>query len=106
MPLPLIAGENAAETRSAADVRRGAAAPDIGPPVTPFVTAMDRLAGRPEVRPGGVTLQAAWAASLILLGVGLAAGFVWRSEVMQHWPPSARLYGTLGLAGDTTVVAR
>jgi len=32
---------------------------------------------------------------LVLLGWG---AYMWRSDVMHNWPPSARVYDALGLA--------
>ena len=70
-----------------------------GPPAAAApLTAMERLAREsPSLprRPKG--LAAAWAASLVVLLL-LGWGFVaWRGDVMQAWPPSARLYDLLGL---------
>jgi predicted Zn finger-like uncharacterized protein len=43
-------------------------------------------------------LRLAWAASLLVLVAGLAAGVVWRARIAQAWPPSLRVYAVLGLA--------
>lgn len=40
----------------------------------------------------------AWAASLAIIVVALAALYVWRVPVMRAWPPATRLYAALGLA--------
>ena len=50
---------------------------------------------RPPSRPP--VLMLAWGGSLLLLVVLVAAAFVWRDPIMQAWPPSARVYGSLGL---------
>lgn len=48
----------------------------------------------------GPWLRLAWAASLLMLvGLGVA-GVLGRHAVMTAWPPSARLYAALGLAGE------
>ncbi|WP_372491080.1 hypothetical protein, partial [Falsiroseomonas oryziterrae] len=41
-------------------------------------------------------LAAAWLLSFVLLGIAVWAGLHWRAEVMQAWPPAARLYAALG----------
>ncbi len=38
-----------------------------------------------------------WLASLVLLAVLAAAAVAWRSAAQRAWPPSARVYGALGL---------
>ncbi len=44
------------------------------------------------------SLRLAWAASILVLVVGLVAAVVWRDRVARAWPPSLRVYATLGLA--------
>ncbi len=44
----------------------------------------------------GVAL-AGWVGSLILVGTVLWLAYAWRSEIMELWPASARLYLALGL---------
>jgi hypothetical protein len=48
--------------------------------------------------PGGRLLLAlGWLVSIgVLVGLGWA-GVVWRAEVVEAWPPAARLYIALGL---------
>ena len=41
----------------------------------------------------------AWAASLLLLAGAAAAAWVWRIELVEAWPPAARAFVALGLAG-------
>ncbi|WP_458095019.1 zinc-ribbon domain-containing protein [Roseomonas sp. WA12] len=40
-----------------------------------------------------------WAASLLLLAGAAAAAWVWRIELVEAWPPAARAFLALGLAG-------
>jgi predicted Zn finger-like uncharacterized protein len=64
--------------------------------------AIDRLMAAPQPPPRGrLALAAAWTASVIVVLGVLAAGYVWRAEIMAAWPPSARLYATFGLADDS-----
>jgi predicted Zn finger-like uncharacterized protein len=60
-------------------------------------TAMDRLAAHPAPRPS-TGLRAAWAASILVLLGAVTAGFVWRAGIVEAWPPSARLFGSPGVA--------
>jgi hypothetical protein len=60
---------------------------------------MDRLAAKSLARRGNLLLRLAWAASLLLLVMGLAAGYAWRAQAIHIWPPAAHLYQLLGLAG-------
>ncbi len=60
----------------------------------PFAPTFDRpsssLAGGPAVLAG-------WVVSVAIV-IGLCwAAVSWRSDIMRAWPPSERLYGTLGL---------
>ena len=48
--------------------------------------------------PRGAGLALAWIASAALIVALLAAGYVFRTSIMQAWPPSTRLYAALGLA--------
>jgi hypothetical protein len=41
----------------------------------------------------------AWAASLLLLLAALGAAWYWRIDIVEAWPPAARAYMALGLAG-------
>lgn len=82
------------------EARAGGADHPPDPPAAPAVSAMDRLAAWSDTRwRGGFALRAAWAASLLLLAGCLIAAIVWRVGVMHLWPPSARLFRALGLAG-------
>ncbi len=39
----------------------------------------------------------AWAASVVVIVAAVAGAYVWRTNVMQAWPPSQRAYQALGL---------
>ena len=88
-----------------------AAAPEPPPPATePPATqamptarqsAMDRLAAQPALPPKSMRLQLAWAGSLVLLALLVSAAYVWRSDVVAAWPPSARAYSAFGLHPPT-----
>ena len=61
-------------------------------------SAMERLAQSPAVLPGrSLALPAAWTASVVALLLLVGGAYVWRSDVMRIWPPSARLYDMVGL---------
>jgi predicted Zn finger-like uncharacterized protein len=47
---------------------------------------------------GGAALALAWLLSLAALGGAGYAAFLYRAEIMQAWPPAARLFAALGLA--------
>ena len=38
-----------------------------------------------------------WVVSLVIWGVVIWAAYAYRSEIMDAWPPSQRLYAALGL---------
>jgi predicted Zn finger-like uncharacterized protein len=62
--------------------------------------AIDRLMA-PQMQLGAsLALRIAWLSSIVLVLVALGAAYVWRAEVMAAWPPSARVYVALGLAGQ------
>jgi hypothetical protein len=46
--------------------------------------------GRPAVLLG-------WVASVMVWGLVIWAGYAYRAEIMNAWPPSQRLYAALGL---------
>jgi predicted Zn finger-like uncharacterized protein len=73
---------------------------DSEPPGARFASAMDRLAARSATQRASPALRIAWIASLVLLAAGIAAGCIWRDGIMHFWPPSARLFAMVGLAGD------
>jgi predicted Zn finger-like uncharacterized protein len=80
--------------------------PDLPPLATPSGLLAPRRAPqlidpplpRPEAlpRPTGLALRLAWVASLLaVLGIG-AALWLFRAEIVEAWPPAARLYLMLG----------
>ncbi|MDR3538274.1 MAG: zinc-ribbon domain-containing protein [Acetobacteraceae bacterium] len=66
----------------------------------PTVSAMDLLAAHRKRQESPRSLRIAWIASIVVLVGLLVAGLVWRRGIMAGWPPSARLYGMVGLAGS------
>lgn len=64
----------------------------------PSPTAMQRLVNiaEPPPRPS-LWPAAAWAASILVLALLAWAAFAWRTDIMQAWPPSTRVYAALGL---------
>ena len=48
-------------------------------------------------RRGLAPVLAAWVLSLAVVAAGLAAAYHYRASVMDSWPPSRRLYATLGI---------
>lgn len=72
------------------------------PPASPRLTAMDRLASQPVTMPRTNSwVPVAWAASLLVLLLAGWGAVVWRADVIRVWPPSARVYGAVGLAPAT-----
>lgn len=78
-----------------------AAAPRLVP--DPDGSATGRAERRPHAtaREGGGSsaLVAAWALSLAILGAAAWGAIAYRSEVMDAWPASQRLYALIGLDG-------
>lgn len=64
--------------------------PEAPPPAAPAMPG--------PVTPAGL-LAAAWAASLLLLAGMAAAAWTWRIDLVEAWPPAARAFMALGLAG-------
>ena len=64
-------------------------------------TAMDRLAANPALSPPLYGLRVAWAASLVLLFLLACGAYTWRKDIIQAWPPSARMYAAFGLHAVT-----
>jgi predicted Zn finger-like uncharacterized protein len=76
--------------------------PVAEPPAAPVVatarpSAMDRLAAHADLPRPSVRLPMAWGASLVLLVLLAGGAYVWRSDVVAAWPPSARAYAAFGL---------
>jgi predicted Zn finger-like uncharacterized protein len=63
----------------------------------PRLSAMDRLAAHPAFPRPSIRLRMAWAGSFVLLALMIGAAYVWRSEIVAAWPPSARAYAVFGL---------
>ncbi len=59
---------------------------------------MQRLVQPIEPPKRSVWPLVAWAVSLIVLLALVGGAFVWRAQIMHAWPPSARVYATLGLS--------
>ena len=71
------------------------------PPAAPpgrGAALLARLPRLPADR-AGATLAAAWAASVLLLAGGALAAWHWRVAIVEAWPPAARAFLALGLAG-------
>lgn len=65
-------------------------------PVTPMpeLTAMDRLAAMPRLRPAHTGLIAAWVLTFVILTAAVAAAIGWRATIVRVWPPSSRIFAT------------
>ncbi|WP_439596174.1 zinc-ribbon domain-containing protein [Falsiroseomonas sp.] len=82
-----------------------AAAPEAAPPgaaasppaADPARLAQDRLSDAPASPPDRFAL-AGWLLTVLVLAFAAYAGFAWRAEVMEAWPPAQRLYALFGLA--------
>ncbi|MBP0495613.1 zinc-ribbon domain-containing protein [Pararoseomonas indoligenes] len=71
-------------------------------PAFPIIERPDDHAPPPPPAPlprRGRAPALAWAASLLLLAGAAAAAWHWRIDVVEAWPPAARAYVALGLAG-------
>ncbi len=64
---------------------------------SPALSAMARLAAHPASTAASLQLRLAWAASVVVLVLAIAAAFAWRSEIVDAWPPSGRAYALFGL---------
>jgi predicted Zn finger-like uncharacterized protein len=62
------------------------------------LSAMDRLAAHPAWPQSHLRLRIAWAASILLLALGAWGAFGWRGQIVDAWPPSARMYALFGVA--------
>ena len=58
---------------------------------------MARLAAHPSWPKSSIRLRLAWAASVAFLVLVIGAAFMWHSEIVETWPPSARAYALFGL---------
>jgi len=88
-----------------ASTAEATAPPDAGPESDPEPPSLFPVADAPPPATATVSpvrdrlLVLAWVASIATVIAVLAAGYVWRADVMDLWPASARLYAMLGLSG-------
>jgi len=77
-----------------------ATAPDDPPPESPAADEPrpQPLARRVEEAPPPDALAWAWAGSVAVVALGALALLVFRTRVMEAWPPSTRLFAALGLS--------
>jgi hypothetical protein len=61
---------------------------------------MERLAAHPAWPVSHLRLRLAWAASLALIVLLGWAGYAWRAQIVEAWPPSARMYAAFGMHTD------
>jgi predicted Zn finger-like uncharacterized protein len=61
-------------------------------------SAMDRLALQSAPPSSRLPLRLAWLASLALLAVLGWAAYARRAEIVDLWPPSARIYAVFGIS--------
>jgi predicted Zn finger-like uncharacterized protein len=64
---------------------------------SPRSSAMDRLAMPSARPPSRLWLRLAWLSSLALLVFLGWAGYAWRAQIVEVWPPSARVYAAFGI---------
>lgn len=74
--------------------------PSTGLSASPRRSAMDRLAARVEPPRPSIRLRLAWGGSILLLILLIGAAFLWRSQFVAAWPPSARAYAVFGLHSE------
>ncbi len=93
------------------------AAPETGPPATPepaadpgepepvmepaLTASAEQALVEPRAPREGTLLRLAWAASVLAILLLAWAAYGWRTEIMQAWPASERIYAALGLAGGS-----
>jgi predicted Zn finger-like uncharacterized protein len=85
---------------AAAVVERTAAEETAEPqttPETPGPSAMDKLAAHPALPQSRLPLRLAWAASLLLIILAAWSAYALRSQIVDAWPPSARMYAAFGM---------
>ncbi|NKC31438.1 zinc-ribbon domain-containing protein [Falsiroseomonas selenitidurans] len=68
------------------------------PPPPPQVAPEARLGNAPASPGGDRFALAGWLLTVLALGGGAYAAFVFRAEIMQAWPPAERVFAALGLA--------
>jgi hypothetical protein len=64
------------------------------------LTAMERLAAHPAWPASRLPLRLSWAASLALIVFLGWAAYAWRAQVIDAWPPSARMYAAFGVQSE------
>jgi hypothetical protein len=98
-----VEAESPAPPRVAEEQSTPALRSEPPPAASPRLTAMDRLATQPVAVPRANSwLRVAWVASFLVLVLAGWSAVVWRDDVMRVWPPSARVYGAVGLAPPST----
>jgi predicted Zn finger-like uncharacterized protein len=88
---------------SSATVEAPANAPAAAPAGVAEKTAEDEIFLPMDPPPGArrnTALRLAWAGSIVALVVLGWAAYAARTPIMQAWPPSIRLYATLGVPID------
>jgi predicted Zn finger-like uncharacterized protein len=60
-------------------------------------SAMDRLAVQSTPPSSRLRLRLAWLASLVLLALLCLVAYAWRADIVDAWPPSARMYAAFGM---------
>ena len=100
-----VAGPQSAARPAAPQPSTAAGLPPSQAPPTPsdaqIFSAPNLFAGTPE-RPGGrfasgPAVLAGWVVSIAAVACLCWAAVAWRYDIMHVWPPSERLYSTLGL---------
>jgi predicted Zn finger-like uncharacterized protein len=66
------------------------------PSPSPSAAAETAEAGAPEGRSGGRVAGLAWGASVLLLALAAGAAWHWRVDLVEAWPPAARVFIALG----------
>jgi predicted Zn finger-like uncharacterized protein len=97
-PPPPPARESPATVISQPAPKEPAAAPIVAPPRE---SAMDRLASHPATTRSRLPLRLAWAASFLLLVAAAFSAYAWRSEIVEMWPPSARMFAAFGMTAGS-----
>jgi predicted Zn finger-like uncharacterized protein len=64
-------------------------------PIDPPLPGPEALVSR-----GGPALWAAWAASLLVVGAMVLSLWLFRGEIVEAWPPAARLFQLVGGAAE------
>jgi predicted Zn finger-like uncharacterized protein len=78
----------------------GPASPEPPVPLPPSSQpAVAEASPEPRATAGRRAAGLGWAASLLLLVGAAAAAWFWRIELVAAWPPAARAFMALGLAG-------